>query len=138
VLKIAYVPIVMADWDGISMAISFKLWTYLTLSKIGTNTFKPGSSRHLNLPIRSTIQASCCGTNIRIVFIGVLCLHRTGALCGIAALNCSCPSTDIACEGCSGYINHHANRQLVLTASATYIYILVLFHFKMTDFHDEV
>ena len=41
------------------------------------------------LPIRSTTQASCCGTNMTTVLKGVLCFHLTGARCGMAALNCS-------------------------------------------------
>ena len=43
---------VMADCCGMSMAISLRLWTYLTLSTKGTKTFKPGSRMRLNLPGR--------------------------------------------------------------------------------------
>jgi len=89
-----HLPIVMADCCGISMAISFRLWTYLTRSRTGMRTLTPGSSVLWNFPIRSTTQASCCGTNMTTVFSGVLWRHRTGALCGRAALNCSWPRTD--------------------------------------------
>ena len=82
-------PMVMADCCGMSMAISLRLWTYLTLSTMGTRTLRPGSRMRLYLPILSTIQASCCGTNITTVLIGVLCFHRIGARCGIVAVNWS-------------------------------------------------
>ena len=48
---------VMAVCFGISIAISFRLCTYLTLSSNGTNTFKPGSKILLYFPILSTTQA---------------------------------------------------------------------------------
>lgn len=38
----------------------------------GIKTFNPGSRIRLNLPILSTIHASCCGTNIITVFNGVV------------------------------------------------------------------
>ena len=97
-VNVIQLPIVMADWDGISIAISFKLWTYLTLSTIGMSTLTPGSRIRLNFPIRSTIQASCWGTNMTIVLMGVLCFKRTGALCGegTGELKWSWPNTDMA------------------------------------------
>ena len=61
---------VTADCFGISMAISFKLWTYLTLSKIGIRKLSPGSKMRWNRPILSVIQASCWGTKTMPVFNG--------------------------------------------------------------------
>jgi len=74
----------MACWWGMSIAISFRLCTYFTLSRMGMRKLSPGSRVLLNLPILSTSQASCWGTNITPTFTGVLCLllaalaHRRG------------------------------------------------------------
>lgn len=61
---------VMALWLGISIAASFRLLTYAIRSKNGIRIARPGCRILLNFPIRSTIQAVCCGTNRTIVFAG--------------------------------------------------------------------
>lgn len=43
-------PSVMADWDGMSMAFSFKLWTYLIWSTMGISRFKPCRKMYINTP----------------------------------------------------------------------------------------
>jgi hypothetical protein len=39
-------------------------------SRNGINTANPGCNMRLNFPMRSTIHAVCCGTNLIIVFAG--------------------------------------------------------------------
>ena len=80
-------PSVMADCEGISIAFSFKLFTYFIRSTTGIRIFKPwsipkvkvqsstsqfkvqsailtGSSVLRYFPNRSTIHACCCGTKL--------------------------------------------------------------------------
>ena len=104
-------PIVIADCCGISMAISFRLWTYLTRSRTGMRTLTPGSRTLWNFPIRSTTHASCCGTNMTTVFNGVLWRHLTGARWGRAALNCSWPRTDNVWKQFTSWISQSASSQ---------------------------
>lgn len=61
---------VIALWLGISMATSFRLLTYAIRSITGARIANPGSRMRLNLPIRSTIHAVCCGTKRIMVLAG--------------------------------------------------------------------
>ena len=52
-------PSVMADCDGMSMAFSFKLCTYLTVSIMGIRKFRPCVCKHkmaFSLPLRQTYK----------------------------------------------------------------------------------